>query len=166
MNGEPLSVGSSAPDFILPDQDGKKHALADYRGRWVFLYFYPKDSIAGCIRESCVLRDHFQEFQDLGIAILGISIDSAENHKQFAEKYRLPFPLLSDTREKIARQYGAIAKEHLPVNQEDIAQISFLINLAGEIEKIYQHVRPEMHASQVLADFAKIKKEDRDAIEL
>src|SRR5665213_2147515 len=107
-----LQAGSVAPDFILPDQNGADHALSDYRGNWVLLCFYPKDDVEKCAKELISLRDHFETFKKLGIRVFGISADSIENHKAFAEEHAIPFMLLSDIHKKIIAQYEASPKEH------------------------------------------------------
>src|SRR5258708_5307841 len=94
-------------DFNLPDQDGKYHKLSDYKGKWVVLYFYPKDDTPGCTKEACNFRDLFHELQKLGVQILGISKDSTASHKKFAEKYKLNFPILSDETKEIIKKYKA-----------------------------------------------------------
>src|SRR3989344_1569394 len=98
-----LKVGTKAPEFSLPDQNGKQHSLADYRGKWILLYFYPKDDTTGCTKEACAIRDNFANFEAINAKVLGVSKDSVESHKNFAQKYNLPFTLLSDT-EKDAHQ--------------------------------------------------------------
>src|SRR3989344_4135548 len=90
-------IGKIAPDFTLPDQDGKTHSLSDYRGKWVLLYFYPKDDTPGCTKEACSIRDYFPDFRKLKIEVLGVSVDSVASHKKFAKKYSLPFTLLANT---------------------------------------------------------------------
>jgi thioredoxin-dependent peroxiredoxin len=157
-----LHAGSTPPNFILPDQDGVNHELASYRGSWVFLFFYPHDTIAGCVKEICSLRDHFAAFKKLDIVILGISPDSIENRKQFSIENNLPFPLLSDVNKKVADRYHAFGRDRW-MNRESLSQMSFLINVGGEIEKIYNHVQPAKHASEVLVDIGKIQREDQEA---
>ena len=162
MDEDALSVGSLAPAFSLPDQAGKNRTLQEFRGHWIFLYFYPNDDALWCGKEAEGFRNHFPEFQALDIVVIGISPNSPDEHRRFAKKYRLPFLLLSDHNKKIARHYGAVRAEI----QGGVMPISFLINIAGGIEKIYHVLRPEFHAKQVLADFQKITEEDRDEIEL
>ncbi|HKZ34904.1 MAG TPA: peroxiredoxin, partial [Patescibacteria group bacterium] len=95
-----------AKDFNLPDENGKYHSLSDYLGKWVVLYFYPKDDTPGCTKEACSFRDHFAELKKYGVVILGISKDSIASHKKFSEKYHLPFPLLSDETKETLKAYG------------------------------------------------------------
>jgi peroxiredoxin Q/BCP len=167
--GDPLQPGSVAPDFMLCDQESATHALADYRGNWVLLCFYPHDTVVKCAKEILAIRDHFEEFKKLGIRMFGISTDSVENHKQFSDANKLPFPLLSDADTNVAQQYHALAREQFFDDSDEIKQMSFLINVAGEIEKIYQHIKPGQHANEVLADFVKMQQrdgEEKESIEI
>ena len=145
-----LQTGQQAPNFELPDQDNKTHALADFKGKWVLLYFYPADDTAGCTKEACSLRDNLPDFGKLNAEVLGVSPDSVQSHKSFAEKYGLPFTLLSDTGKEAINKYG--------VWEDRVKRTSFLINPAGEIAKIYEQVNPEIHAAQVLADLTELTK--------
>jgi peroxiredoxin Q/BCP len=104
--GTGLGAGDRAPDFTLDDQDGRPVSLADYRGRNVVVYFYPKDDTPGCTKESCAFRDHYTAFSDAGAEVIGISSDSSASHKKFAEKYRLPFRLLADVGGKVRGAFG------------------------------------------------------------
>src|SRR6266576_3468324 len=106
-NAERLAAGAPAPAFELKDQDGRNHRLEDYRGRWVVLYFYPKDDTPGCTKEACNFRDDLPKLRALGVQILGVSVDTAESHAKFASKYKLPFPLLADTQGTVAKTYGS-----------------------------------------------------------
>ncbi len=146
-------LNSPAPDFTLPDQNGKEHSLSDYRGKWVLLYFYPKDDTPGCTKEACALRDNFPDFKKLGIAVLGVSVDSVSRHKKFEEKYKLPFTLLADAEKKVVNLYGVWAKKKFMGKEYDgTLRTSFLINPEGKIAKVYENVKPELHAQEVLAD--------------
>jgi peroxiredoxin Q/BCP len=144
-----LKVGDAAPGFTLMDQDGKQRALGDYHGRWVVLYFYPRDDTPGCTTEACRFRDDIHSLRELGIAILGVSLDDVASHEAFAEEYHLPFPLLSDPKGKVAKTYGSLfrlgplrfAKRH-----------TFIIDPQGRIAKIYRDVKPQTHSDQVIAD--------------
>src|SRR3972149_3031892 len=106
-----LVVGSKAPDFTLLDQDGKSHKLSNYRGKWILLYFYPKDDTPGCTKEACSIRDNFPAFKKIKAEIFGVSIDSEKSHKKFAEKYDLPFTLLADPEKKVVEAYGVFGKK-------------------------------------------------------
>lgn len=145
-----LVIGDPAPDFKALDQDGVSHQLADYRGRWIALFFYPKDNTSGCISEACGLRDNFHEFTNIA-SILGISADSVSSHKDFANKYFLPFTLLADTDRKIVKAYGADRVIF-------IHRTTFLINPDGFISKIYEKVSPTTHATTLLNDLKKLQK--------
>lgn len=146
-----------APDFTLPVEgddeaisDGKLH-LADLHGKDVVLYFYPKDDTPGCTKEACDFRDANHEMQKRGIVVLGISTDSVASHKKFAEKYGLPFPLLSDEDAHVAQEYGVYSeknmygKKYMGVNRS-----TFLIDKDGIVRKIWHKVKPEGHANEVL----------------
>lgn len=147
------SVGSVAPDFTLPDQDGVMHTLSRYRGRPVLLYFYPKDDTPGCTKEACALRDADPDFSKLDAVVLGVSADSVKSHKKFAEKYELQFPLLADEHKEVVNAYGVWGpKKFMGREYEGILRTSFLIAPAGTIVKVYEKVKPEMHAAEVLED--------------
>ena len=149
----PLQTGSMAPVFSLPDQDGKIRSLTDYRGEWVLVYFYPKDDTAGCTKEACSMRDNLPKFDTAKAAVLGISADSVESHKQFAEKYKLPFPLLADEHKDAIHAYGVWKeKDIMGKKYFGIVRTSFLIDPYGKIAKIYEDVEPERHAREVLED--------------
>ena len=144
---------SLAPNFSLPDQDGKAHSLAHYLGKWVVLYFYPKDDTPGCTTEACNFRDSFHELQKLGVVILGVSKDSVKSHKKFAEKYQLNFPLLSDESLGMIKSYNAWGKKKFMGREYDgIFRKTYLINPKGKIEKIYENVNPLTHASSIVVD--------------
>lgn len=148
-------VGTKAPDFTLPDQDGKKHTLSSYQGQRVLLYFYPKDDTPGCTKEACAIRDTFPEFDSSKAAVLGVSPDSVKSHKKFAEKYKLPFTLLADEGHKVADTYGVWGRKKFMGREYDgILRTSFLIGADGKIAKVYENVKPELHAAEVLADLA------------
>ena len=143
-------VGQLAPDFTLADQSGTSHHLAAYRGQWVLIYFYPKDDTPGCTKEACGLRDRFTEFQALQAVVLGMSVDSVESHKQFADKFTLPFPLLADTQKQVVQAYGVWGqRQFLGKTYMGIARTSCLIDPAGEIARIYSAVKPEAHPDEI-----------------
>lgn len=148
-----LALNSQAPDFTLPDQDGQNHALADYRGRWVVLYFYPKDDTPGCTKEACNFRDSFHELTKLGVAVLGVSKDSVRSHQKFAAKYNLTFPLLSDPDHAVIEQYGAWApKKFMGREFLGTLRMSYLISPEGRVAKVYPQVNPTQHVTDILAD--------------
>ncbi len=148
-----LKMGDKAPSFALLDQDGKRRALADYKGVWLLLYFYPKDNTAGCIKEACGLRDDFLGFKKLGVLVVGVSIDSPKSHKKFAEEYRLPFTLLSDEDKKAVNLYGVWQEKSMYGKKYmGTVRTSFLINPEGRLEKMYEKVKPAEHSKEVLKD--------------
>ncbi|HUC01799.1 MAG TPA: thioredoxin-dependent thiol peroxidase [Candidatus Paceibacterota bacterium] len=155
---EPLAIDKLAPDFTLPDQDGREQTLSNYRGQWVLLYFYPKDDTAGCTKEACSIRDSFPKFQSLNIKVFGVSIDPPESHRAFIKKYKLPFALLSDEHKKVVTRYGVWGeKKFMGREHEGVNRTSFLIDPTGTIERIYVDVRPEKHAEEVLRDLKRLE---------
>lgn len=147
------SLGEIAPDFTLADQDGKNHTLSDYRGRWVLLYFYPKDNTPGCTKEACMIRDAFPRFEGVHARVFGISVDSVESHKKFSDEFQLPFRLLADTGKDVVQRYGVWGeKKMMGRTYFGTKRTSFLVDPNGVIRKIYEGVKPEVHAEEVLAD--------------
>lgn len=149
----PLSVGDAAPDFSLPDQAGGIRALKEYAGKWVLLYFYPKDDTPGCTVEACTIRDEWGKFKRAGLVVLGASVDSVKSHAKFVEKYELPFTLLSDENKELVKAYGVWGKKKFMGREYlGIFRNSFLIDPKGKIAKIYEGVKPAEHAEEVLRD--------------
>lgn len=145
--------GAPAPDFRLQDQNGKWHTLADYKGQWLVLYFYPKDDTPGCTTEACNFRDEIFTFRKMGATILGVSTDDVASHKEFAEKYSLPFSLLADTDGKVSGQYaGFKLLDFLKIANRK----SFLIDPEGRIARRYDKVDPDKHSAQVIEDLTKL----------
>jgi len=150
----------NAPKFKLVDQNGKTHTLADYAGKWLLVYFYPKDSTPGCTQEACAIRDSWSEFKKYDTCVLGVSADSEKSHKKFQENHDLPFPLLADTERDMIRAYGVekeksmFGKKYMGISRE-----SFLINSEGKIVKHYEQVKPAIHAEEVLRDLIELQKE-------
>ena len=154
-----MKIGDSAPNFTLLDQDNKSHALADYKGKWLLLYFYPKDNTSGCTQEACMLRDDFSGFKKLEVDVVGVSIDSVASHKKFADEYKLPFTLLADEEKEVVKQYGVWAEKSMYGKKYmGTLRTSFLINPKGRIEKIYEAVKPAEHSREVLKDLKNIIK--------
>lgn len=154
-----MEINKLAPDFNLPDQEGKKHKLSDYKGQWVLVYFYPKDDTPGCTTEACTLRDNFPAFKKLKIQVFGVSVDSIASHKKFADKYKLPFTLLADEGKKVVEKYGVWQEKSMYGRKYyGIVRNSYLINPAGKIAKIYEKVKPEVHAEEVLNDIKALSK--------
>ncbi|MDP3941232.1 MAG: thioredoxin-dependent thiol peroxidase [bacterium] len=142
-----------APSFSLPDQSGKIHSLSDYQGKWIILYFYPKDDTPGCTREACEFRDTYKTLTNLNVIVLGISKDSIVSHGKFAKKYNLPFPLLSDETLQTIKAYNAWGeKKFIGKTYEGILRKTFLIGPDGKIAKEYKHVLPLGHAGVVIED--------------
>jgi peroxiredoxin Q/BCP len=141
--------GREAPDFSLPDQEGRAHRLADYRGRWVVLYFYPRDDTPGCTTEACSFRDGFLDFKKRGVEIVGISVDTPASHAAFAERHRLPFTLLADSGGEVAERYGVLWQLG---PWRFAARRTFVIDPAGRVALRYRRVRPGVHGGRVLQD--------------
>lgn len=148
----PLSIGDSAPDFTLPDQDGRIHTLSEYRGKPLVLYFYPKDDTSGCTKEACGFRDDYSAYQAAGVTILGVSPDSSKSHTNFITKYELPFTLLADLEREVLRMYGAWGlKKMYGREYEGVLRTTYLIGADGKIVKIYKKVKPAAHSAEILA---------------
>jgi len=147
--GEAPPVGSSAPGFRLQDQNGEWHDLEDYRGTWLAIYFYPKDDTPGCTTEACNFRDNIYAFRAIGAAVVGISVDDVDSHREFSDKYRLPFVLLADEGGKTSAAYGVLRDWKLI---KIASRQSFIIDPDGMIAKHYEDVDPETHTQEVLAD--------------
>lgn len=150
-----LSVGMQAPDFSLQDQDAKVRTLSEFRGRYVVLYFYPKDNTPGCTKQACQLRNNFDEFKKQDIIVLGINYDTPKTHKNFIEKHHLPFILLSDTNKGVAKKYGAKSWWFLPIPY----RMTFIIDPQGKICSLLPKVNVDEHATKVLAIIQKHKGE-------
>ena len=153
-----LQPGDPAPDIVLPDQDGNTLELAELRGQWVLVYFYPRDDTPGCTLEACGLRDASARYREAGIRVLGISADPVKSHRKFADKFQLPFTLLADEAKGVIRAYGAWGRKKFMGREFDgILRQSFLVDPKGKIAKVYAKVKPEEHAAQVLADAAELQ---------
>ncbi len=150
-----LKEGSAAPAFKTTDANGKAVSLKDLRGQKVVLYFYPKDDTPGCTKEACSFRDAFSQYKKKGIAVLGVSPDKEASHQKFITKYKLPFTLLADTDKAIAEAYGVWGeKKFMGRTYMGVHRTTFLIDEKGKIKKIFEKVKPEDHASEVLEAFA------------
>jgi len=144
-----------AQDFTLPDQTGKERSLSEFRGKWVILYFYPKDQTPGCTVEACSFRDSNEALLAKDAVVVGISADTVKSHADFISKYDLPFTLLADTDKKVINMYKAWGKKLF--GQEGILRKTFIINPQGEIVKEYPRVTPAEHATQILNDLATLQ---------
>ncbi len=144
-------AGEPAPDFALPDQHGKLHALSDYAGRWLVLYFYPKDDTPGCTREACAFRDGLASLQAAGASVAGVSVDDPASHRRFADTYRLPFPLLADTDGSVARRYGVLVDWRV---FRLARRVTFLISPSGAVHKVYRGIDPTRHPGEILAELS------------
>lgn len=149
-----LKEGTAAPNFTANNGDGETVRLKELRGKKVVLYFYPKDDTPGCTKEACSFRDAFADFKKRGIEVLGVSVDSEASHKKFAAKYKLPFTLLADPGHSIADAYGVYGeKKFMGRTYMGVKRITFLIDEKGKIKKIFEKVKPEEHAREVLEAF-------------
>jgi len=146
-----LKVGDKAPTFKLKNQDGKTISLSDLKGKPVVLYFYPKDDTSGCTKEACNFRDEFPKFGKMKAEIIGISADSVESHKKFAEKYKLPFNLLSDEQKEVIEKYGVWQEKSMYGRKYmGIVRTTFIIDSSGKISKIFPKVKVDQHNEEVM----------------
>jgi peroxiredoxin Q/BCP len=148
-----LSVGDQAPTFKLFDQHNRQHALPDYLGRWLVLYFYPKDDTPGCTAQACAFRDDFRQLKSMQVAVLGVSVDSVASHQAFADKHGLPFPLLSDEKGKVAAAYGALWKLG-PIRFA--RRHSFIIDPESRISRIFRSVKPARNSDEIITELVKL----------
>ena len=158
INGESISeinTGQVAPNFNLQDQNGEWHTLDNYKGKWVVLFFYPKDQTPGCTTEACNFRDNIFEFEKLNAQILGVSLDDVESHQAFSEKYSLPYPILADVNKECATEYGVLGKFMMMTIAK---RQSFLINPEGSIVKHYKKVNPDTHTNEVIVDLKRLTR--------
>ncbi len=147
-----LPENSMAPDFTLPDETGLERSLKDYRGKWVVLYFYPKDDTPGCTTEACNFRDDYSAYEKAGVTIIGVSKDSPNSHAKFKAKYQLPFSLLADVEHKVADQYGVWGrKKYMGKEYDGMFRTTYLIDPEGKIVKVFENVKPADHSAEVLA---------------
>ena len=146
--------GDAAPDFTARDAEGNELKLSDLRGQKVVLYFYPKDDTPGCTKEACSFRDGFAEFERRGIKVLGVSTDDEKSHRKFAEKYSLPFKLLADTDHRVADLYGVYGeKQFMGRKYMGVARKTFLVDEEGRLLKVFDKVKVDEHADEVLKAF-------------
>ncbi|MGN6480023.1 peroxiredoxin [Luteibacter sp.] len=148
------AAGDKAPDFKLQDQKGEWHSLDTHSGKWLVLYFYPKDFTGGCTTEVCTFRDDIAKLHKAGAEVLGVSLDDVKSHSEFAAKYHVPFPLLSDADGTVATKYDVLNNK---MGVKYARRETFLIDPSGKIAKVYKDVDPEKNSGQVLADLAELK---------
>jgi peroxiredoxin Q/BCP len=147
-----LQANTMAPDFVLPDETGKDRSLAEFKGKDVVLYFYPKDDTSGCTTEACNFRDDYSAYEKAGVVILGVSPDSTESHAKFKAKYQLPFPLLADEGHKVCELYGTWGKKQMYGREyEGVLRTTFLIGKEGLIRQVFEKVKPAEHSAEILA---------------
>jgi len=152
-----LKENDKAPQFTVPDQNGNNISLRDFKGKWVILYFYPKDMTPGCTTESCNFRDEYSVFQQKDIVVLGVSKDSVARHKKFEGKHDLPFPLLSDENGNICEDFGVWQEKSLYGKKYmGIVRSTFIINPDGIIVKVYPKVKVKEHVAEILADLVNL----------
>ena len=149
-----LAIGDAAPDFTLPDQDGKPLTLSSLRGQRVVIYFYPKDDTPGCTKEACNFRDRWSDLENQGIRVLGISKDNAASHGKFIAKYTLPFTLLTDTEPcPVATAYHSYGlKKFMGKEYMGMLRQTFVVDAEGKLELVYEKVKAETMADQILSD--------------
>jgi len=160
MKQEPVDLqeGAEAPVFEAPNSEGRLFRLQDCRGRWVVLYFYPRDHTPGCTREACEFRDSYAAFQQEEAVVVGVSTDSVESHARFAARQQLPFVLVADPDRAVVRQYGVWGpKRFMGRLLEGTIRSTFLIDPHGRIRRIWRHVRPAGHAAEVLKELRRLR---------
>lgn len=149
----PISPNIPAPEFELLDDTNTKRSLAEFRGKNVILYFYPADDTPGCTKEACNFRDDYSAYEKADVVVLGVSPDSVESHVKFKKKFQLQFPLLADEDHKVCDLYGTWGpKKFLGKEYEGVLRTTFLINKDGNIQKVYENVRPAEHSKELLAE--------------
>ena len=150
-----LEVGTQAPDFTLPDQNGNRHSLSDYRGKKVILYFYPKDNTPGCTKQACGFAERYPQFIEKGAVVLGISKDSVASHKKFEEKYGLPFTILSDPELKVIQAYDVWQeKKNYGKTYMGVVRTTYLIDEEGKIAKAFDKVKAADNPEQMLGELS------------
>ena len=151
--GEIPKAGLAAPDFSLSDQNGVMHNLKEFSGKWLVLYFYPKDDTPGCTQEACAFRDDLHKLTALGAQVVGISVDDGKSHAEFAKKYHLPFPLLADSSKEVAERYGVLLDM---VVMKIAKRYTFLIDPQGNVNKVYDKVETSHHSQEIIDDLNKL----------
>lgn len=155
-----LKIGRKAPAFTLVDQANETRSLKEFTGQWLLIYFYPKDDTPGCTKEACTIAEVYKDFKRLKVTVLGVSKDTPQSHKKFAEKYSLPFTLLSDPEMTMITKYGAFKeKKMFGKSVRGTHRISYVVNPAGKIAAVYPDVDPATHAVELLKDIKRLQKE-------
>ena len=148
-----LKAGDKAPELLGLDENGKEIRMADFQGKKLVLYFYPKDSTSGCTAEACSLRDNYSALRKLGYAVVGVSVQDAKSHQKFIEKNQLPFPLIADTENRLVQEFGAWGEKSMYGRKYmGVLRTTFIINEAGVIEKVFlpKEIKTKYHAEQIL----------------
>ena len=148
-----MNIGDKAPETLGFDENGKEIRLSDYKGKKIVLYFYPKDNTSGCTTEACNLRDHYEELQQAGYAVIGASVDGEKSHQKFIEKHALPFPLIADTDKKLVEQFGVWGEKSMYGRKYmGTFRTTFIIDEEGFIERIItsKEIKTKEHAAQIL----------------
>lgn len=153
---ETPKAGDPAPGFSLPDQNGRTRTLADFRDKWLVLYFYPRDDTPGCTRQACIFRDDWQRLVTMGAEVVGVSVDDAASHLAFAKKFSLPFSLLADTKGDAAARYGSIRDLGLI---KFARRNTFLIDPEGRIARVYRSANTAKNSQEVIEDLQKLRKQ-------
>jgi len=153
-----LEVGSIAPDFSLPDQNDNTVALSSFKGKWIVLYFYPKDDTPGCTTEACNFQNALPDFSTIDAVVLGVSKDPVKKHKKFVDKYNLQFTLISDENGTVCEDYETWVKKNMYGREYmGINRSTYLVDPQGKIAKVYPKVKPKEHHTEVLADLNELK---------
>lgn len=154
-----IETGNQAPSFSLPDQTGETIHLENLKGKWVVLYFYPKDDTSGCTAEACSFRDNMGVLKSEDVAVLGVSPDDVKSHKKFADKYQLNFPLLADTDHSVCEAYGVWQEKSMYGKKYwGVARTTFIIDGDGVVRKVFEKVKPESHADEVLQAIRELRR--------
>lgn len=152
-----LELHKKVADFTLQDQFGNDRSLSEFLGKWVLVYFYPKDDTPGCTKEACALQETLPDFDTQNMQVIGISADSVKSHKKFADKHNLDFVLLADTERAVIEQFGVLKEKSMfGKTFMGVSRESFLINPQGELAKHYKKVKPAVHAQEVLSDLKEL----------
>lgn len=158
MSEQSLKIGSKAPAFSLKNAEGKTVKLSDFKGKKVVIYFYPKDMTPGCTKEACAFRDDYAQLKKLNVEVLGVSADDEKSHSKFAEKYSLPFPLLSDPDHTMIEKYGAWGEKSMYGKKYmGIIRMTYIIDEDGKVAHVFPKVKPETHSREVI-EVVKSKK--------